>query len=61
METGRLRRTGLMEARIFLQHQHKCVMSIPLHYCDLNPISLSSHNTPGTQFDILGPVFVLPH
>lgn len=38
-----------MEAGIFLQHQHKCVMSIPLKYCDLDPISLSNRAVPGTH------------
>lgn len=44
METGRLGYggIGLMEAGIFLSHQQKCVMSTPLKYCDLDPISLSS-------------------
>lgn len=47
-----------MEAGIFLTRQHKCVMSIPLKYRDLDPISLSSCAIPGTHFDILGPVDV---
>lgn len=61
METGRLGDggIGLMQAGIFLSHQHKCVMSIPLKYCDPDPISLSSCAIPGTHFDILGPVDAL--
>lgn len=61
METGRLGDggIGLMEAGIFLSRQHKRVMSIPLNYCDLDPISLSSCAIPGTHFNILGPVNAL--
>lgn len=44
METCRLGDggIGLMEAGIFLSCQHKCVMLVPLKYCDPDPISLSS-------------------
>lgn len=50
---------ALMEAGIFLSHQHKCVMSIPLKYCDLCLISLSGRAIPGTHLGILGSVNVL--
>lgn len=49
----------LWKRGIFLTRQHKRVMSVPLKYCDRNPISLSNSAIPGTHLVIFGPMDAL--